>query len=775
MVEAYAGWVLRWRWAVLAVTLIVVAVMASGARFLQFSNDYRIFFSKENPQLAAFESLQNTYSKNDSVLIVLAPDGGDVFTSEVLTAVVDVTDRAWQTPYSIRVDSLSNFQHTYADGDDLTVVDLVEDPTSLGTEEREVIRQVALGEPLLVNRLVSPSSAVTAVNVTVELPGVDQAHEVPQVVAKAREIAAHVERTYPSIKVYLTGIVTMNNAFAEAAEFDVGHLLPLAFAAILLAVLLQLRSFAGTLGTVLVILFSVASAMGVAGWLGVPLTFPLMSAPTIILTLSVADCVHVLTNWMQELRNGADKRVAMVESLRINLFPVFLTSLTTAIGFLTLNFSEAPPFHHLGNVSAVGVMMAFVYAVFFLPALMMVLPVRVRTREVSDNRWMLGLADWVIAHRSRLLAGMGAITLALLMLVPMNETNDVFVRYFDERIQFRTDTDFVEKNLTGTYFIDYSLDSGEDGGIAEPLIQQQIEDLANWLRGQPEVMHVNSITDIMKRLNRNLHGDDDAWYRLPEQRELAAQYLLLYEMSLPYGLDLNNQIDLAKRATRLTVTLQTLSSNEVLAFESRVYDWMRTHTPDILTYGASPTIMFSHIGYRNIRSMLIGTVFALLLISALLMVALRSWRYGLVSLLPNLVPAGMAFGIWGLINGEVGLGVSVVTAMTLGIVVDDTVHFMSKYLRARRERGLGAEDAVRYAFKTVGVALWITSLALVAGFMTLSTSAFVINGAMGLLVSIVISLALVADFLLLPSLLMRLDGWLSDGEGHTIAVREPVG
>jgi len=527
------------------------------------------------------------------------------------------------------------------------------------------------------------------------------------------------------------------------------HLLPLALLVIVVAVLLQLRGLVGTLATMLVILLSVIAAMGTAGWFGVPLTGPLMSAPTIIMTLAVADCVHILTNWMQGLRRGREKGPAMAESLRINLAPIFLTSVTTAIGFLTLNFSEAPPFGHLGTVSAVGVMIAFALSVTFLPALATLLPSLVRERR-QHNHWMPRLADWVIRRRDRLLIGMGAALLALVALVPMNEINDVFVHYFDERIRFRTDTDFIADNLTGIYFIDYSPDSGEKGGVASPVYQRQIEALADWLRTRPEVVHVNTITDIFKRLNRNLHGDADAWYRLPEQRDLAAQYLLLYEMSLPYGLDLNNQIDIDKRATRLTATLHTLSTREMLAFERRVYDWMARNTPDILTYGASPTVMFSHIGMRNIRSMLGGTVIALVLISLLLMMALKSRRYGLVSLIPNLAPAGMAFGAWALIDGEIGLGVSVVTAMTLGIVVDDTVHFLSKYLRARREQGLDAAQAVRYAFETVGVALWVTSIALIGGFLVLATSSFGLNAAMGLLVSIVIAFALLCDFLFLP-------------------------
>jgi len=255
-----------------------------------------------------------------------------------------------------------------------------------------------------------------------------------------------------------------------------------------------------------------------------------------------------------------------------------------------------------------------------------------------------------------------------------------------------------------------------------------------------------------------MHGDDEAFYKLPDSRELAAQYLLLYEMSLPYGLDLNNQIDVAKRSTKVNIVLETISSNEILSLEQRASDWLKQNTPELVTDGASPSIMFAHIGKRNITSMLTGTTVALVLISLILILAFRSVKYGLISLMPNLFPAAAAFGIWGLVVGEVGLALSIVTAMTLGIVVDDTVHFMCKYIRARQEKGLDSEQAVRYAFNNVGVALWVTSLVLISGFMILAQSSFELNAGMGLMTSIIIAIALVLDFLLLPPLLMAING-----------------
>jgi hypothetical protein len=284
-----------------------------------------------------------------------------------------------------------------------------------------------------------------------------------------------------------------------------------------------------------------------------------------------------------------------------------------------------------------------------------------------------------------------------------------------------------------------------------------VERFADWYRTHPAVLHVNSLTDIMKRLNKNLHGDDPAWYRLPDQRDMAAQYLLLYEMSLPYGLDLNNQIDVGKSATRLVVTVANISSNEMLALEDTAQDWLKRNAPYMRSDGASPAVMFAHIGQRNIRSMLTGTTVALVLISLVLVIALRSLKIGLVSLIPNLAPAAMAFGLWGVLVGEVGLALSVVTGMTLGIVVDDTVHFLSKYLRARREQHLDSPDAVRYAFSTVGMALGVTSVVLIFGFLVLTLSPFRMNADMGLLTAVTIAFALAADFLFLPPLLMKVD------------------
>ena len=739
------------------VTVALAVAASSGVKRLRFSNDYRYFFGPDNPQLVAFDALQDTYAKNDNVIFALAPKDGHVFTRSTLAAVEELTRASWQVPYSLRVDSVTNFQHTLAEGDDLAVRDLVSGAQDLTDSELLSIKEIALTEPLLRNRLISPLAHVTGVNVTVNLPGKSMG-EVPEVVAFVREMAEDFSVRHPDIEVYLSGVTMMNNAFAEASRHDMSTLVPVMFLVIVVVMALLLRSFFGTLVTVIVIVMSALSGLGLAGWLGIPLTPPSSAAPTIILTLAVADSVHILVSIFHEMMAGRSRHEAIVESLRVNLQPVFLTSLTTIVGFLSMNFSDAPPFRDLGNIVAMGVGFAFLYSIFFLPAFISLLPLRVREVGGGKMHLMERFADLVVRGRALIFWTMLAIIVLITSGVSRIELNDMFVEYFDERYEFRTDTDFVTKNLTGIYFIEYSLEAGGEGAVSDPAYLRKVEEFALWYRAQPGVLHVNTITDTMKRLNRNMHGGDPSYYRVPEERALAAQYLLLYEFSLPYGLDLNNQINLDKSSTRFTITLESLTTKKLLALEERAQGWLRDNAPvEMFTIGASPSIMFSYIAKRNIRSMFFGTGFALVLISAILIVALRSMKMGLVSLVPNLVPAFMAFGLWGLLYSQVGLGLAVVAAMSLGIVVDDTVHFISKYLRARRELGLAAPDAVRYSFKTVGTALWVTSLVLMAGFMVLARSGFKLNSDMGLLTAIAIGFALLVDFLFLPPLLMRID------------------
>lgn len=753
MTERFAAEVIRWRWAIIILALVMVGLIASGASKIGFSSNYRVFFSTDNEQLVAFETLQTTYEKSDNLLLVLEPKDGAIFSVKTLAAIKDLTERGWQVPYSTRVDSLSNFQHTEADGDDLIVGDLIESPEQADLDK---VKQIALNEPLLIHRLIAPDARVSAVNITVQLPQKSEL-ELPAIVAYARDMVKQFNADYPDINVYMTGSVMLGNAFAEASKHDLMTLFPIMFMVIALTLWLLLRSFTCTLATMAVIVLSIITAMGMFGWLGWTLTGPSASAPTIIITMAVADCVHILVSFLYNMRHGMAKDKAMQESIRINLQPVFITSLTTVLGFMTMNFSEVPPFRDLGNTVAMGVIAAFFFSILLLPALVMVLPVRPGQVKTGKTRAVDRIGEYVIQHRRRLLIGSVVISALLFAAIPLNQINDEFVGYFKESVKFRQDTDFTAEHLSGIYTMEYSLLSGQSDGISSPEFLKQVEAFSDHVKTYGEVIHVETITHIFKRLNKNMHGDDNAWYKLPESKELGAQYLLLYEMSLPFGLDLNNQLNVDKSSVRVRITLKNISSRRTLQLEETFAAWLKANTSIQEFYAASPNIMFSHIGERNAYSMVKGVGYALIIICLIMTLVLKSVKLGVFSMIPNLIPIGAAFGIWGLAHGDVGISIGTAVGMILGIVIDDTVHFLSKYQRARREKNLSAEDAIRYAFSTVGTALWVTTFVLVAGFGVLAASEFNMNSYMGIFTACTITLALLFDFLVLPALLLKLE------------------
>ncbi len=758
-IEQYLGrWVVKYRWWIILLTIPVIGLTALGIRNLRINNDTRVFFGEKNPQYLALKALENTFSKEQSVLFIVAPRDGNVFTGRTLSVIYELTETSWHIPHSARVNSIANFQYTRGEGEDLIVEDLIKDPAEMSDAEIQDARKVALSEQTIVNRIISPSGHVAGVFVGLAMPA-ENRQATPEVAQAASKIIEDFRNRYPDIDFYLTGSVMVDQAFGEASKRDFSTLAPAMFITMAVLIGLALRSFFGVLAALMVIGLSMVMGMGMAGWLGIPLTAASVSGPGLILTLAVADCVHILSTMLHLMREGTPRHEAVARALQINLQAVFLTSITTVIGFLALNFSESPPFRDLGNMVGIGVTAAFFCSILLLPALVAVLPCGAGPEQKNYIRTHCGrLANFVTRRTSTLFWSMLVLGLVTSLGMFRIELNDNFLTYFDKTFPFRRATDFLIENLGGWDLIEYPLSSGESGGIFDPNYLTTLDRFAQWYRQQPKVIHVGTISDTLKRLNRDMHGGSEAFYRIPDSRELAAQYFLFYELSLPFGHDLNNVIDVDRDTARFTVMFESMSAKELHAMDAKATQWLEANAPPQMHIsGTGLSLIWAEITHRNIRGMLKGSFGALFLISVIMTLALRSLRLGLISLVPNLLPPAMAFGVWGYINGQVGLALSVIVAMTIGIVVDDTVHFLSKYDRARREHGMNPEQAVRYAFQTVGTAMWITTVALVAGFSLLTLSHYRMSSEMGEMCAIVIALALLMDFLLLPTLLLKLD------------------
>ena len=658
-----------------------------------------------------------------------------------------------------RVDSIANYSHSEAFEDDLIVEPLIDDASSLSDVDIERIERIALETEEVAGRFVSRDGRVAGLVVSVALPEDEQEDRQQakvEIVDYLYTTAAEAREKYSNIDYHITGELALNRAMGDALDEEFGLLGPIALGTMLLIAILVLRSIWGTVAIVLMIVAILLTALGFVGWSGMTLFAESAAAVFVLMAIAVAHSVHVIEGMLAGLRQGMDRKQAAVHSLQLNVWPVFLTSVTTAIGFLSLNFSEMPPFQIMGNVVAFGSLLAFVYAVTLLPAFMSILPLRVRSAREGRTDYFDRLGRFVVSRRVILLCSFAVITIALMAGISRIELKENWLELLGEGYEFRRSTDFISENFTGVEAFEYSLNSGQEGGITDVEYLGHVDAFAEWYRAQPEVAHVFAISDIIKRLNKNLNGDDPEFYRIPENSDLAAQYLLLYEFSLPVGLDLNNLIDVERSATRVTVVLSSLSTKEKIELDDRAQDWLRQNAPGLETAAAGVSIVGAHSIQKNIKNMLIGTIIAMGIVSLLLVFIFRSVRLGLISLIPNFAPAAMAMGLWGYAVGEVGNAAAVVTAIAFGIIVDDTIHFMTKYMRARKS-GESPTESVQSAFRSVGKALVATTLVFALGFMVFGASGMATNQALGLLVGITVIIALLADFLFLPPLLMVLD------------------
>lgn len=758
MLERYIRWVIAQRKWLTVITFLAVAIITFGASKLTFTSDFRTYFGPDNPQLLAFENMERTFSKQENVFFYIRAKEGDIFTNRGLALIETLTNKGWELPHSQRVTSLQNYQHTDVEEDELMIDYLYEEAMDLDSSQLQRIKNITFDEPTMIHRLISEDGASTGVTVRTVLPEEMTREASGEVVNAARDLANTLRPEYPDFDIMIGGSLASNVTMGEAIKQDIENLLGLSYLIMIIAMVILLRTFSGMILTLMIISFSVLSTIGLFGWLGFTMTPPTGFVPTAILTIAVADTIHILITYYYELTHGRSKLEAIQEALRINFSPVFITSITTIIGVLCLNTSDSPPYQDMGNMIAAGVFFAWIYSITFLPAMLAIMPAPKGKAVNNEPTGMIAFADFVIKHYKPLFVAMLVLIVAVGVQVNRNIITERWHEFFDETFEVRNTLEATNESLGGLHRIFFVLDSKEEGGINNPAFLQQADDFSKWLATQDKVTSVDSLTDIIKRLNKNLHENNQDWYQIPESRELSAQYLLLYELSLPLGLGLDDTINNARSAIRMSVAFSKADSIYILELEQKALEWLKTNAPAIhVNEGTGLDIVFANLTFRNIGSMMSGTSMALVLISFLLIFALRSFKIGMISLVPNIVPAVLAYGIWGMINGQIDTAISVVVCLSLGIVVDDTVHFLSKYLRARREKGYSAEEAIRYAFSTVGTALIVTSTVLIGGFMVMQFSHFNPSNHMGMLLAITILVALLVDFLFLPPLLMFLD------------------
>ena len=756
-VNYLAETIIRYRPLCIIISLLILAGLAQGLSKINFNPDINAFFPENDTLTTSHLSIEDTYSSMDNAVIGIGVKEGTVFTNEVLSLIEDLTERAWKTPHSLRVDSLSNYSYVSADGDDLYIEPFLEGSSTYDLKTLKEKELIIEEEELAYGAIISKDKKTSLINIVFDPPRKDIEAEYQESLNYVLGFLEEARKNHPEVDLIISGIVYMEYQSPMLLKAQMPKLMPTAILVILLTLFLLLRSLVAVAGSFLVILMSVVSAMGSIGFMSGDIAQPFIMVPILIATLAVADCVHLFTLYFQNLDSSRKSKEAMLESLKLNLQPLFLTSLTTAIGFLSLNLAPVEPLRGIGNGVAVGVFLAFIFTVLLLAPIVSYFNVKQSKNINFQKNIARKLGRFSIKNYKRLLVIVPVISCFLMAFIPLNKTNDNPLEFYSERYTTSAaDSKWISQRIGGTFPVSYELYS--QGIVSDPEFLREVDKFSEWLASNKEVLHVSSLSKIMKNLNKTLHGKQEEWNIIPTEPDLSAQYLFFYEMSLPYGLDLTNSISQNKESIKLVASLKELGSLEYREFAKRVENYASQNMPeDMVSIGTGTRPIFAFMSNMLITQLIYALGIGIVLITATIILFFRSLRYGMLTSVTNLLPIGVAFGIWAIVSGEISMLVGIGMGTTLGIIVDFTVHFLSKYLHARRQKNLSAEEAVEYAFETVGFALIITSFSLILGFLVLLQAFFIPIHGFVLFSSIAFLSALIIDLLLFPALLITWD------------------
>lgn len=751
----------------LAYALITLAIMMVGATQIsdaEFNGDINVIFDSDDPYLLRSQELERTYETSQYLMLLVKPADGEVFSPGSLEQIRSLTQQATLLPYSIRVDSLTNFQHVSVDGDELSVAEALPYDTPITPGLASDVRAQTMAEDRIWGKLVSAKEDVAAVIVTLALPE-NRLDAVVEATDAAEKLRDELENQSKGTRLWISGDIAIERAMLDVTIDDMVRVVPLVLLTIFVLTGIFLRSATAVLATVGVVICSVVISVGLLVYLGFKVDPVTMMAPAIIMILAVLDSIHILTQYMFSLSSGKQPHAAMTQSLKENAKPVFWTSFTTAIGFLGLNFGDSPPFRDLGNMSAIGVMCAFLCTYTVLPALALI-----HTPSATPKPFLLSGLMRKVAESGKhismpVLIIVFLIVAYLFIQIPKLNVNDDVTEYFDESLGIHAALQHSREHIQGVEYIAYSMDSNTPGGVNDPDFLNKVDAFSEWLRSQPEVESVDSYVSLIKSIHQAMNEDDPAFNKIPDQRDVIAQYMLLYELALPVGSGLSSDLSVDRSSLRLTVNLTAGDNSSLIGLERKADKWLEEHYPELQNRAVSQMLMFAHLGNNIIYSMIDGSLVTFVLVTLMMVIGLQSWRYGLMSMLPNLCPPVVVYGVWSILVGEVNQAAAMTFSMCLGLVVDDTVHIVSKYLDKRRS-GLAPEEAVTSALVHSGTAVVITSITLSLGILLLSLSNFTVNVTLSYMLVWIIVVALLFDLIILPRLLVRFDSGKAANTSH---------
>ncbi len=760
LVESIADFFVNRPKTILMVGLIILFSLMAGLPKLSADFTYRVWFKDNNEWLKRFDAFERRFGSDETLVLVLHSPSG-VFDLETGEMIRELTRDLWKIPTVIRVTSLANHSWVHSKNDDIMVEPLLPEQGPLNQSVLDERKVVALKDEQVPGYLVSKDGKTAMFYANLK-PSLSQSPDYHVAVTSIQDILKKKYEGKGDHQFHLTGNPVINSAFQDSAQRDIQLLFPIVILITIVSLWFTFKSAGGVALSLLTVFTSILATLGLAGWLGFKISTTTALLPQILIAVGVAESVHVLVTYFANLSAGMNRKDALRASVAKNYTPTVFTSITTTAGFISFASAEVAPIMHLGVLAGAGALIAWSNTFLILVPLVRLLPVGKPKAKIEDDEMgaaspvALRITEWIHKFRYAIVIIFISLTALSTWLAAKNEVNSDPFKYFAKDYPLVVATDFIEEHVGSAVGPEVVLSSGQPEGAKDPAFLRKVEEFQNWVGALPSVTKTVSLIDILKATNRSLHGDEQRYYSIPEQKEAVAQLLFLYTMSLPQGLDINDRITLDNDAVRLSVLWKLHDSITVM---KNIYDIeakAKEMGLDAKVTGKVP-LWQSMNGYV-VQSFVDSIFSSTLMIGALMVFALMSFHLGLISMIPNIVPLVFGAAALKLLGKPLDIGTVLVASVCLGIAVDDTIHVMVNY-RKLTKQGKTVSEAFAQIFTHTAKALTVTTLVLVASFGVFAFGSFIPNVNFGIMTALILSIALLTDLFLTPSLLMILEDW----------------
>ena len=753
------NFLLSQRYLLATLSILLGGAISLGALKTTINSSDNAILSEDDPYRLEVAQVNKDFPPSTSVLFAFMSPEGDVFNRDMLQAMQDLTDRYTDVESAVSVASLINRRLDAVDADIHERDYLLPELDELTAQDLVKIREIALADKDLTQSMLSPEGDMALAVIKFHATSEEQATQL-RIAKTVIDLRDSLREQYPEQNIYVLGRILFEYDSYNAQIKDAKYLFPIVMLTILGLMYFCLRSLPFALAIAVVSVMSVGLTVGTVGWAQVPFNQISNMGPLVVFMIAMADSIHLVSVYLQGLHKSLSKFEALRESLRVNIQPVTLATVTTAMGFLSLNYCASPGIYGFGNVVAMGVVWAFLVTFTLLPALILLLPVKKVPKPLGVKGFINFVAKLVANNGKQLFWGSLLLIVVTFAMLPLNKVDFDRFSFIDKDSDFHTVISALAEKIGNDQSLVYSINSGKYYGITEPEFLRKIEEFSIWLEEQPQTSFVTSYTGFLKNRNMAENDNDPAWEVLPEDNLQIIDYLVGYQLVQEIEPQLEPIFNSEYSAIRMVVGTSNLSNVQLLDFSEEIEDWITLNMdPAYDVMHGDNSILYARLNKMISLQLMEGFTLSFLLITATLLVGLKSVRYGLLSMMPNLFPATIVFGVWGLLVGELSPYILMLFSISIGLVVDDSVHVLSKYIVARRE-GESPEAAVQYSLDKAGSAITITTLSLAVGTFILVLSNTFYYQNVALLLTPIIIVALLLDLLFLPPLLVRFDNWL---------------